>query len=64
MKGRASRLLQKEFPQLRHRYWSKHVWATGYGAWITGNLTDEMVQEYLGHHRRKDSNDNSDFILE
>ena len=29
------------------------------------NVTpDKMVNEYLEHHRRKDSNDNSDFILE
>jgi putative transposase len=64
MKGRRSRLLQKEFPQLKQRYWGKHFWATGYGAWSTGNITDEMVQEYLEHHRRKDSSDDSDFILE
>lgn len=63
MKGRTSRLLQKEFPRLRHRYWGRHFLATGYGAWSTGNITDEMVQEYLEHHRRKDSNDGSDFIL-
>jgi len=25
--------------------------ATGYGAWSTGNITDETVQEYLEHHR-------------
>jgi len=64
MKGRSSRLLQKEFQQLRKRYWGKHFWATGYGAWSTGNITDEMVQEYLEHHRKKDSDDDSDFILE
>lgn len=64
MKGRSSRLLQKEFLHLKKRYWGRHFWATGYGAWSTGNITDEMVREYLEHHRRKDSNDDSDFILE
>tara|TARA_R110000868_G_C10447811_1_gene726055 strand:+ start:176 stop:529 length:354 start_codon:yes stop_codon:yes gene_type:complete len=64
MKGRSSRLLQKEFPSLQKRYWGKHFWATGYGAWSTGNITDEMVQQYLEHHRNKDDEDNSDFILE
>jgi putative transposase len=28
------------------------------------NITDEMANEYLEHHRRKDDNDNSNFILE
>ena len=64
MKGRSSRLLQKEFPKLQQRYWGKHFWATGYGVWSTGNITDEMVQQYLEHHRSKDDKDDSDFILE
>ena len=64
MKGRSSRLLQKEYPSLQKRYWGKHFWATGYGAWSTGNITDEMVQQYLEHHRNKNDEDNSDFILE
>ena len=54
IKGRTSRILQKEFPKLKKRYWGRHFWATGYGAWSTGNITDEMVQEYLEHHRSKD----------
>lgn len=64
MKGRTSRMLQKEFPKLGERYWGQHLWASGYGAWSTGNITDDMVQQYLEHHRSKDSNDDSDFILE
>ena len=64
MKGRTSRLLQKEFPALKRRYWGRHFWATGYGAWSTGNITDEMVEAYLEHHRSKEDDDDSDFILE
>ncbi len=62
LKGRTSRLLQKEFPQLQKRYWGQHFWATGYGAWSSGNITDDMVQAYLEHHRKDDGD--SDFILE
>jgi len=64
MKGRSSKLLQQEFPILQKRYWGRHFWATGYGAWSTGNITDEMVQSYLEHHRSKNEDDDSDFILE
>jgi len=63
-KGRTSRKLQQEFPKLKERYWGCHFWANGYGAWSTGNITDKMVNDYLEHHRRKDSDDNTDFILE
>jgi len=64
IKGRSSRLLQQEYPTLRQRYWGRYFWATGYGAWSTGNITDEMVQAYLEHHRSKEDDDDSDFILE
>jgi putative transposase len=64
LKGRSSRKLQQEFPSLKKRYWGKHFWASDYGVWSSGNITDKMVNNYLEHHRRKDSNDNSNFILE
>ncbi len=55
LKGRTSRLLQQEFPSLNKRYWGRHFWVGGYVAWSTGNITDEMVDEYLEHHRSNDS---------
>lgn len=64
LKGHTSRKLQQEFPGLKQRYWGRHFWAIGYGCWSTGNITDEMVNEYLEHHRRRDDNDNDSFILE
>jgi len=62
LKGRTSRLLQKKFPELRKRYWGKHFWAIGYGAWSTGNITEEIVQEYLKHHKTS-PNDKKNFKL-
>lgn len=64
LKGRSSRRLQEEFPKLRDRYWGQHFWAIGYGVWSTGNITDKMVNDYLEHHRKKNSGDDSNFILE
>jgi len=64
MKGRTSRILQKEFPQLKKRYWGQHFWAIGYGGWSTGNVTDDMVQAYLEHHRNPSNRDNGNMILE
>lgn len=64
MKGRSSRKLQQEFPELNKRYWVRHFWAIGYGCWSTGNITDEMVNEYLEHHRKSSTDDTSNFIIE
>jgi len=63
LKGRSSRLLQKEYPELKKRYWGKHLWAIGYGAWSTGNITEEIVQEYLKRHKSS-ANDNYNFKLD
>jgi putative transposase len=64
LKGRTSRLLQQEFPELGKKYWGQHFWAVGYGAWSTGNITDEMVQEYLEHHRDQPNKSGNNWILE
>mgnify|MGYP002822608035 FL=1 len=64
LKGRSSRKLQQEFPELGKQYWGRHFWAIGFGCWSTGNITDEMVNEYLEHHRRPKDDDQSDFILD
>ena len=64
LKGRSSRKLQQEFPDLGKKYWGQHFWAIGFGCWSTGNITDEMVNEYLEHHRKPNSDDNSSFIIE
>ena len=63
LKGRSSRMLQQEYPKLKKKYWGRHFWASGYGAWSTGNITEEMVNNYLEHHRG-DNSDGSNFILE
>ena len=51
LKGRTSCLIQDEFPELKKRYWGNHLWAIGYGAWSTGNVTEEIIQQYIEGHR-------------
>ena len=64
LKGRSSRRLQEEYPALSKRYWGRHFWAIGYGAWSTGNVSDGVVQEYLEHHRHPSNGDSDPFTLE
>ena len=63
LKGRSARMLLDEFSELNRRYWGRHLWGIGYGAWSTGNITDAMIQEYLEHHR-DGLNTDQNFILE
>ncbi len=64
LKGRSSRLLQKEFSELGKRYWGKHMWGIVYGAWSTGNITGELIQEYLEHHEDRPNENTENFMLE
>ena len=64
LKGRSSRKLQMEFPELSKQYWGKHFWAIGYGVWSTGNMSKEMVEEYLEHHRTPSNKDLGNVMLE
>lgn len=58
MKGKSSRKLLLEFPNLRKRYWGQHMWARGYFAVTVGNLNQQQVQKYIenqeSHHKQDD----------
>lgn len=47
LKGTSSRILLQEFAHLRKQFWGRHLWARGYMAISSGNITDEMVQNYI-----------------
>jgi len=65
IKGRSGRKLLIEYPQLKKRYWGGHFWAIGFGAWSTGTITQEMINEYIEHHKeRPNYHDDETFTLE
>jgi len=47
LKGRSSRLMLEEFGELRKVYWGRHLWARGYFVASSGNVTDEVIAEYI-----------------
>lgn len=64
LKGRSSVKLQKEYPHLRKHYWGRRFWGRGFGAFSTGNITDNMVQEYIEGHRKNPNDKRDNFFLE
>lgn len=53
IKGRSSRRIQMEFPDLRKRYWGRRFWARGYFSTTSGNVTDDIIMQYLELHSAK-----------
>lgn len=56
-KGATSRKLQLEFEQIRKKYWGQHVWARGYFVATTGNVTTDVIQEYIRKQGDLDTNE-------
>ena len=47
LKGNTSYKLQREFKELNKQYWGRHLWGRGYFVASSGNVTDEVIMEYI-----------------
>ena len=64
LKGKSSRKLQQEFPDLKRKYWGQHLWARGYFAVSTGNVSTEMIKAYIEHHFEESEGEHDTFRVE
>ena len=60
-KGRSSRKIQSEFPHIKKHYWGKHFWARGYFSATSGNVIDEVIDNYINQYSEafKSNNENN-----
>jgi len=47
LKGRTSRLMLDAFTELSRQFWGRHLWARGYFVASSGNVTDEVIKQYI-----------------
>ena len=47
LKGKTSYKLLSEFKELSRQFWGRHVWGRGYFAASSGNVTDEVIMQYI-----------------
>ena len=57
LKGKSSHKLLNEFPHLRKQYWGRHFWARGYFCCSSGNVTDEIIKQYIEQQHHGDDDD-------
>ena len=55
IKGRSSRKIMEEYNEMRRQFWGRHFWARGYFAASSGNVTDEMIKQYIEQQGDKPS---------
>ena len=57
LKGRSSRKLQDEFPDLRKRYWGQHLWARGYFCASVGAVDEDTIKKYIESQKWDDDDE-------
>ena len=50
VKGCSSIKIQREFPELKKRYWGKRFWCRGYFCTTSGKVTNKTIIEYIENH--------------
>ena len=59
IKGRTGRKLLQEFEHLRKRYYGGHLWSRGFYSATSGNITDQMIIDYVKNQDREAEDDDN-----
>ena len=60
LKGNTPRKLQMEYKGSNKQFWGRHIWARGYFVASSGNVTDDVIKEYIKNQdlQEKSASDN------
>ncbi len=61
IKGKSSHRLLRDFRALRKEFWGRHLWARGYFVASSGNVTDEVIAQYIERQGAESQDD--DFFI-
>ncbi|MGB8479556.1 MAG: IS200/IS605 family transposase [Acidobacteriaceae bacterium] len=57
LKGKTAHHLLAEFAHLKKQFWGRHLWARGYFCCSSGNVTDEIIAEYIANQNENQDED-------
>ena len=57
LKGKTAYKMMQEFAPLRKQFWGRHLWGRGYFVCSSGNVTDEVIAEYIRMQGGEPQND-------
>lgn len=63
LKGRSSRKLLSEYRTLARQFWGRHLWARGYFAASSGNVTDDVIAQYIEMQDKMERGRDDDFQI-
>ena len=47
IKGKTSHHLRGGYRSIQKEFWGRHLWARGYFACTSGNVTDDVIKKYI-----------------
>lgn len=53
-KSASSRLIKKEFPEIKESLWKEMFWSQSYCLMTTGGVTAEVIRQYIQSRGKKD----------
>ena len=63
IKGKTSRKPLSERRRLAKEFWGRHLWARGYFAASSGNVTDEVIMQYIATQDLEERARAGDFMI-
>ena len=63
MKGNSSHKLQMEYKELNQQYWGRHLWGRGYFVASSGNVTDDVIAEYIKNQDLEERKNGDNFEI-
>ena len=61
LKGKSSYKLLQEDKNLSKQFWGRHLWGRGYFVATSGNITDEVIMEYIKNQDNQEKDE--DFTI-
>ena len=62
LKGKSSYKMMQENKQLSKVFWGRHLWGRGYFVATSGNITDEVIMEYINHQDDKENDEDFSIV--
>lgn len=64
LKGKSSYKLMQENKQISRLFWGRHLWGRGYFVATSGNITDEVIMDYITNQDNEEKEDGDFTIVE
>lgn len=52
-----------EYKELNKQFWGQHLWARGYFVASSGNVTDEIIKEYIMNQDLQEMSNSDNFQI-